>query len=119
MLLLHQATKTMYANMPEVATPEAIQPPYNKFNRSFQNPIMLQQQSNIDLRFNSYIESERKPNVQGYVFLAAQTTINENQFILSSLSSSDACLPSCYSCDRSLKIKMPIGLNSFQIPHSI
>ena len=109
MLPLHQATKTMYANMPEVATPEVIQPPYNKFYRSLQNPVTLQQQWNIDMRFNFYIEQERNDNVQGYVFLAAQNTINENQFVLSSLSSSDACLPSCYSCERSLRIKMANG----------
>ena len=109
MLPLHQATKTMYANMPEVATPEVIQPPYNKFYRSLQNPVTLQQQWNIDMRFNFYIEQERNDNVQGYVFLAAQNTINENQFVLSSLSSSDACLSSCYSCERSLGIKMLNG----------
>ena len=89
MLPFHQATKTMDANMP-VATPQAIQPPYNMFYRSFQNPITLQQQNNIDMSFNSYIDHERNHNVQGYVFLAAHNTINENQFVLFSLSSSDA-----------------------------
>ena len=108
MLTFHQAKKTMDANMP-VATPEAIQPPYNMFYKSFQNPITLQQQSNIDISFKSYIHQERNHNVQGYVFLAAHNTINENQFVLFSLSSSDASLFSCYSCDHSLKIRMANG----------
>ena len=108
MLPFHQATKTMDANMP-VATPQAIQPPKNMFYRSFQNPITLQQQSNIDMSFNPYIDQERNHNVQGYVFLAAHNTINENQFVLSSLYSSDASLSSCYSCDHFLKIKMANG----------
>ena len=50
MLPLHLATNTMYANIP-VATPEAIKSPYNMRDRSIQNPITLQQQSNIDMRF--------------------------------------------------------------------
>ena len=104
----HQATKMMYANMP-VATPEAIQQPYNIFYRSLQNPITLHQQGNIDMRLNSYIDQERNHNVQGYVFLTAHNTINENQLILSSLSSSHAHLSSCYSCDHSLKIRMANG----------
>ena len=88
MLPLHQGTNTMCANMP-VATLEAIKPPYTKFYRSLRNPITLQQQSNIDMWFNSYIDEERSQNVQGHVFLAAHKTINENQFVLSSYSSSD------------------------------
>ena len=108
MLPLHQATNTMYANIP-VATPEAIQPPYSMLYRSIQNPITLQQQSNIDMRFNSYISQERNHNVQGYVFLGAHSTINENQFVLSSLSSCDARVSSCYGCDRPLKIIMADG----------
>ena len=89
MLHLHQATGTMYVNIP-VATPEAIKPPYNMLYRSIQNPITLQQQSNIDRRFNSYIDQDRNYNVQGYVFLDARNTLNENQFVLSSLCSCDA-----------------------------
>ena len=54
MLPLHQATNTMYANIP-VATPEAIQPPYSMLYRSIKNPITWQQQSNIDMGFNYYI----------------------------------------------------------------
>ena len=108
MLPLHQATNTMYANIP-VATPEVIQPPYSMLYRSIQNPITLQQQSNIDMRFNSYISQERNHNVQGYVFLGAHSTINENQFVLSSLSSCDALVSSCYGCDRPLKIIMAGG----------
>ena len=54
MLPFHQATKTMNANMPN-ATPEAIQPPYNMFHKSFQNPITLQQQNNINMSCKSYI----------------------------------------------------------------
>ena len=88
MLPLHRGTNKMCANMP-VATIEAIKPPYNKFYRSLQNPITLQQQSNTDMWFNSYIDQERNQNVQGHVFLAAHSTINENQFVLSSYSSSD------------------------------
>ena len=49
MLPLHQATDSMYSNI-SVLTPEAIQPPYNMLYRSIQNPITLQQQSNIDMR---------------------------------------------------------------------
>ena len=94
MLPLHQATDSMYSNI-SVLTPEAIQPPYNMLYRSIQNPITLQQQSNIDMRFNSYIDQERNYNVQGYVFLGAHNTINENQFVLSSLSSCDANESSC------------------------
>ena len=67
----------MYANIP-VATPEAIQSPCNMPYRSIQNPITLQQQSNIDIRFNSYINQDRNHNVQGYVFLGAYNTISEN-----------------------------------------
>ena len=55
MLFLHQGTNTIYANLP-VATPKAIQPPYNKFHRSLQNPITLKQQSNIDMWFHSHID---------------------------------------------------------------
>ena len=98
----------MYANIP-VATPEAIQPPYSVLYRSIQNPITLQQLSNIDMRFNSYISQERNHNVQGYVFLGAHSTINENQFVLSSLFSCDARVSSCYGCDHSLKIIMADG----------
>ena len=109
MLPLHQATNTMYANIP-VATPEAIQPPYSMLYRSIENPITLQQQSNIDMRFNSYISQERNHNAQGYyVFLGAHSTINENKFVLSSLSSCDARVSSCYGCDRLLKIIMVDG----------
>ena len=82
-LPLHQATDSIHSNI-SVLTPEAIQPPYNMLYRSIQNPITLQQQSNIDMRFNSYIDQERNYNVQGYVFLGAHNTINENQFVLSS-----------------------------------
>ena len=89
MLHLHQATDTMYVNIP-VATPEVIKPPYNMLYRSIQNPITLQQQSNIDMRFNSYIDQERNYNVQSYVFPDAHNTLNENQFVLSSLCSCDA-----------------------------
>ena len=67
----------MCANIP-VATPEAIQPPYNMFYKSIQNPITLQQQSNIDMLFNSYIDQQRNFNVQGYIFLGTHNTINEN-----------------------------------------
>ena len=56
--------------------------------------------------FNSYIDQERNHNVQGYVFLGAHNTINENQFVLSSLSSCDARVSSYYGCDRPLKIIM-------------
>ena len=108
MLPLHQATNTMYGNIP-VPAPEAIQPPYSMFYRSIQNPITLQQQSNIDMRFNSYISQERNHNGQGYVFLGAHSTINENQFVSSSLSSCDACLSSCYGCVRPLEIIMVDG----------
>ena len=75
MLPLHQATNTMYANIP-VATPEAIQPPYSMLYRSIQNPITLQQQSNIDMRFNSYISQERNHNVQG-LCLSCRTQHNQ------------------------------------------
>ena len=47
------------------------------------------------------------------VFLCAHNTINENQFVLSSLSSCDANESSCHGFDRSLKIIMQIGLNGF------
>ena len=60
------------------ATPEAIQPPYNMLYKSIQNPITLQQQSNIDRLFNSYIDQQRNYNVQGYIFLGTHNTINEN-----------------------------------------
>ena len=118
MLPLHNATDTMYANIP-VVTPEAIQMPYNMFYRSIQNPITLQQQSNIDMRFNSYIDLERNHNVQGYAFLGAHNTINQNQFVLSSLFSCDARVSSCYGCDRPLKIIMADGSDGFQMPRSI
>ena len=108
MLPLHKATDTMYANIP-VATPEAIQPPYNMLQRSIENPITLQQQSHIDMPFNSYIDQQRNYNVQGYIFLGTHNTINENQFIFSSLSTCDAHVCSCYGCDRSLKIIMADG----------
>ena len=55
MLPLHNATDTMYANIP-VATPEAIQTPYNMLYRSIQNLITLQQQSIINKPFNTYID---------------------------------------------------------------
>ena len=74
---LHKATDTMCANIP-VATPEAIQPPCNKLYKSIQNPITLQQQSNIDMLFNSYIDQHRNYNVQGYIFLGTHNTINKN-----------------------------------------
>ena len=108
MLTLHQETNMMYANIP-VATPEAFQPPYKILYRSIQNPITLQQQSNIDMRFNSYIDQERNHNVQRYVFLGAHNTLNVNQFVLSSLSSCDALVSSSYGCDRLLKIIMADG----------
>ena len=98
----------MYANIP-VATPEPIQPPYSMLHRSIKNRVTLQQQSNMDMRFNSYIDQERNHNVQGYVFLGAHNTINENQFVLSSLSSCDARVSSCYGCDHPLKIIMANG----------
>ena len=116
MLPLHQATDSMYSNI-SVLTPEAIQPPYNMLYRSIQNPITLQQQSNIDMRFNSYIDQERNYNVQGYVFLGAHNTINENQFVLSSVSSCDANESSCHGFDRSLKIIMADG--SKRIPNPL
>ena len=55
MLPLHNATDTTYANIP-VATPEAIQTPYNMLYKSIQNLITLQQQSNISMSFNTYID---------------------------------------------------------------
>ena len=116
MLPLHQATDSMYSNI-SVLTPEAIQPSYNMLYRSIQNPITLQQQSNIDMRFNSYIDQERNYNVQGYVFLGAHNTINENQFVLSSVSSCDANESSCHGFDRSLKIIMADG--SKRIPNPL
>ena len=61
-LPLHEATNTMHAKIP-VATPEGIQPS-NKFYRFIQNLITLQQQSNIDMRFNPYIDQERNQNFQ-------------------------------------------------------
>ena len=64
---LHKATDTM------CATPEAIQPPYNMLYKSIQNPITLQQQSNIDMLFNSYIDQQRNYNVQGISLLAHTT----------------------------------------------
>ena len=42
------------------------------------------------MQFNSYIEQERNYDVQGYVFLGARNTVNENQFVLFFLSSCDA-----------------------------
>ena len=77
MLPSYQTTNTMYANIP-VATSKAIQPHYNMLYRYIQNPIKLQRQSNIGMWFNSYIDQERNYNVQGYVFLGAHNTINEN-----------------------------------------
>ena len=108
MLSLHQATNTMYGNIP-VETPEAIQPPYSMLYRSIQNLITLQQQSNIDMRFNSYTGQERNHNVQGYAFLGEHNTVNENQFVLSSLYSCDARESSCYDSDRPFKIIMADG----------
>ena len=108
MLPLHQARNTMYANIP-VATPEAIQPPCSMLYRSVQNLLKLQPQSNIDMRFKSYIDQERNHNVEGYVFLGAHNTINENQFVLSSLSCCDECVSSCYGCDGPLEIIMADG----------
>ena len=117
MLPLHQeATDSMYSNN-SIATPEAIKSSYNMLYRSIQNPITLQQQSNIDMRFNSYIDQERNYNVQGYVFLCAHNTINENQFVLSSLSSCDAHESSCHGFDRSFKIIM--ADRSKQIPNPL
>ena len=82
MLPLHQeVTDSMYSNN-SVATPEAIKPSYNMLYRPIQNPITLQQQSNINIRFNSYIDQKRNYNVQGYVFFGAHNTINENLFYL-------------------------------------
>ena len=52
MLPLNQGTNTVYADM-SVATPETIQPRYNKFHRFLQNQITFQEQSNIDMWFNS------------------------------------------------------------------
>ena len=115
MLPLHQeATDSMYSNN-SIATPEAIKPSYSMLYRSIQNPITLQQQSNIDMRFNSYIDQERNYNVQGYVFLGAHNTINENQFVLSSLSSCEVHESSCHGFDRSFKIIMADG--SKRIPN--
>ena len=109
MLPLHQATNMMYANIP-VATIEAIQSSHNMPYRSIQNPITLQQQSNSDMRFDSYMrDHERNHNVQGYIFVGAHNTINENQFALSSLFSCDARVSTCYGCDHSLKIIMADG----------
>ena len=89
------------------------------FYSSIQNPITLQQQSNIDMRFNSYIDQERNHNVQGYAFLGAHNTINQNQFVLSSLFSCDARVSSCYGCDCPLKIIIADGSDGFQMPRSI
>ena len=100
MLLLHQATDVMHANIP-VAT--------SKIQYPIENPITLQQESNMNVRFNSYTDQERNYNVQGYIFLGARSTINENQSVLSSLSSCEAHVSCCYSCDRSLKIIMAEG----------
>ena len=61
------------------------------------------------MRFNSYIDQERNHIVQGHVFSGTQNTINENQFVLSSLSSCDARVSSCYGCDHPLKIIMADG----------
>ena len=69
------------------------------------------------MRFNSYIDQERNYNVQGYVFLCAHNTINENQFVLSSLSSCDAHESSCHGFDRSFKIIM--ADRSKQIPNPL
>ena len=56
MLPLHQeATDSMYSNN-SIVTPEVIKPSYNMLYRPIQNPITLQQESNIDIRFNSYID---------------------------------------------------------------
>ena len=115
MLPLHQATNAMYANIP-VAIPEAIQSSYNMLCRSIQNPITLQQQSNIDMWFNSCIDQERNHNVQVYVFLGAHNTINENQFVLSSLSSCDARVFSYYGCNRPLNIIMADGSKRISDP---
>ena len=116
MLPLHQATDSMYLNI-SVLTLEAIQPPYNMLYRSIQNPITLQQQSNIDMQFKFYIDQERNYNVQGYVFLGAHNTINENQFVLSSVSSCDANESSCHGFGRSLKIIVADG--SKRIPNPL
>ena len=114
MLPLHQATNTMYANIP-VATPEAIQSPCSTLYRSIQSPIKLQQQNNINMRFNSYIDQERNHTVQGHVFLGAHSTVSESQLVLSSLSSCDARVSSSYyGCERPLKIIVSDG--SKQIP---
>ena len=59
--------------------------------------------------FNYYLHQERNHNVQGYVFLGTHNTINENQFVLSSLSSCDTCVSFSYGCDRPLKIIMADG----------
>ena len=115
---LHQETNTMNANIP-VAAPEAFQPPYNMLYRSIQNPITLQQQSNIDMWFNFCIDQDRNHNVQSYVFLSTHNTINENQFVLSFLSFCDARVSSCYGCDRPLKIIMEDGSKRIPDPRSI
>ena len=115
MLPLHQeATDSMYSKN-SIAAPEAIKPSYSMLYRSIQNPITLQQQSNIDMRFNSYIDQERNYNVEGYVILGAHNTINENQFVLSSISSCDSHESSCHGFDRSFKIIMADG--SKRIPN--
>ena len=66
----------------------------------------MQQQSNIDMRFSSYIAQEKNHNVMGYVFLGAHNTVNKNRFVLFPLSSRDARVSSCFGCDRSLKMIM-------------
>ena len=75
MLPLHNATDTMYANIP-VATTEAIQTSYNMLYRSIQNLITLQQQSNINMPLNTYIDQYRNYNGQGYIYLAHTTLIS-------------------------------------------
>ena len=67
--------------------------------------------------FKFYIDQERNYNVQGYVFLSAHNSINENQFVLCSVSSCDANESSCHSFDRSLKIIMADG--SKRIPNPL
>ena len=107
---------SMYSNN-SIAIPEAIKPSYNMLYRSIQNPVTLQQQSNIEMWFNSYIDQERNYNVQGYVFFGAHNTINENQFVLFCLSSCDAHESSCHGFDRSFKIIMADG--SRRIPNPL
>ena len=119
MLPLHQATKTMYANMPEVATPEVIQPPYNKFYRSLQNPVTLQQQWNIDMRFNFYIEQEKMIMYRVMSFLRHRTqSMKISLFYLPFPLLMHVYLP-VIAVSAPSESKWPMALNTFQILSSI